>query len=667
MANKRELQSIKTKSQSQHVKVNKEALLKLLEIRLGKDAISEPDNEPNNKGNYMIKKNALVSLFKKDNEYIDSFIKQEANKWQTWVSIDTFINFIKNEATATNLGKYTQGFYHVYMDYIHAMFDIKSTHIDEVKQDELGLPDYSRIKKNNFELYKLIYPARMEFMFAWWIMNITRKYVSKYKYNVNISFQERIGGKVYDIVIEPFDIVIEYQEAKSNHTDSVNDIDKKAIIRAEAKIIEYFQEALYNKDTYEYLEYFWTEKLQRRINQFLIKDHDNNNFINDYMFSKFIDIIQKQKVVLQKKVLKSDNTDNINIRIQEMESLLIGDNEIIKKVFEWKDKERKAEQNTNEDIYIISSDDIALLLKSSTSKEKKIIITKMNELVIAHKKREKYYTDWSGLITFLIMVEPAELEIDPVIKRTVTDYLLITQKNYDKYVTDELNQYYQDILRNIMDDFKRREDCTVEKMRSKYERDITMLSERNAEQYIQLKDCKKVLRMVQNREFKMLPELTKIINSTKDIKISNVKRSTDKITKFSKEIMDMSERIEHYKEVSSYDLNDEMIIDKPIINNIPDIIYTGVVKDKVSIGKLKSFFDRYKIPMYVIKTITDELCPCAKNPSAIYRIKIMEFDEDDEDKDYETEDDDEADEDDEIKDNETESDEDDDDSEELEI
>jgi len=165
----------------------------------------------------------------------------------------------------------------------------------------------------------------------------------------------------------------------------------------------------------------------------------------------------------------------------------------------------------------------------------------------------------------------------------------------------------------------------------------------------------------------MLPELTKIINSTKDIKISNVKRSTDKITKFSKEIMDMSERIEHYKEVSSYDLNDEMIIDKPIINNIPDIIYTGVVKDKVSIGKLKSFFDRYKIPMYVIKTITDELCPCAKNPSAIYRIKIMEFDEDDEDKDYETEDDDEADEDDEIKDNETESDEDDDDSEELEI
>jgi hypothetical protein len=108
----------------------------------------------------------------------------------------------------------------------------------------------------------------------------------------------------------------------------------------------------------------------------------------------------------------------------------------------------------------------------------------------------------------------------------------------------------------------------------------------------------------------------------------------DKLSKVMKEMSDISARINHYKEQRVYDLNDEFIINKPIINNIPDIIFTGSVRDVVGLPRLKSFFARYNIPTYVIKNIIEELCPYAKNPSIICKIKLTEFDEDEEDEDY---------------------------------
>lgn len=618
------------KANAKRMKVNKENLVSLLKERLKEDEISDPNSNPNNKEDYLIDKEALISLFKKDGEYVDNVIRSAASSWSRWVPLETFINFIRYDAITTNQGKYTQGNYHMYMDYIHAMYDIKIGHIDESKEDKLGLPDYTSIKKCNLELYTQINPARMEFMFAWWIMNISRKYVSKYKYNIDISFQERICGKVYDIVIDPFDIVIEYQEARSNHTDSDNDVDKKAIVRAEAKVIEYFQEASYNKDSYEYLEYFWEEKLKRRINQFLIKDHKNNDFISNYLFEKFLDVIKHQKEQLQKNVSTSNNSENIKARIKQMNSLLSGDNEIIKKIFQWKNKERKAEREVKEELYIISSDDIAVLLKTDTSKSKKLIINKMKELVIDKKIKDKYYTNWNGLITFMIMVDTEELKVDNIVKRTVTDYLLITQQSYDKYVTDELNNYYQDMLRNILDDCKRREECIVEKIKAKHDRDITFLSEKNAEQYSQMKDLRKTVRMLQSREFKVLTELHTLSNN----KTPTVKKPMDRLLKVMKEMSDISDKIDHYKEQREYELNDEFIINKPIINSIPDIIFTGSVRDKISIPRLKSFFTRYNIPTYVIKNIIEELCPYAKSPTAVFKIKLTEFDEDESDEEY---------------------------------
>jgi hypothetical protein len=108
----------------------------------------------------------------------------------------------------------------------------------------------------------------------------------------------------------------------------------------------------------------------------------------------------------------------------------------------------------------------------------------------------------------------------------------------------------------------------------------------------------------------------------------------DKLSKVMKEMSDISARINHYKEQRVYDLNDEFIINKPIINSIPDIIFTGSVRDVVGLPRLKSFFARYNIPTYVIKNIIEELCPYAKNPSIICKIKLTEFDEDEEDEEY---------------------------------
>lgn len=70
-----------------------------------------------------------------------------------------------------------------------------------------------------------------------------------------------------------------------------------------------------------------------------------------------------------------------------------------------------------------------------------------------------------------------------------------------------------------------------------------------------------------------------------------------------------------------------------IISNVPDLIYTGNIKNQVSIEKLKSFFIRYNIPLVVIKKLIKKLCPCAKNPSVICKIQLNEFEFDDQEED----------------------------------
>ena len=617
------------------VQINKEALLVLLRERLEPDAIKEPSNEPDNKGDYLIKKNKFAKLFQKDGKFIDSVIEQQYSSWSTYIPLKIVIDFFRFNATNMNKGKYTQGFYHMYMDYIHTMYNIKCNHINDKVKDGLGLPNYNHIKAINTVLYNTIYPARLEFMFAWWMMNNVRNYITKYKYEVDIGFQERIGGKIYDIVIDPLNIVIEYQEARSNHTDVDSDKDKKAIVRAEAKIIEYFQESRYNEEGNQYLEYFWHNNLKRRINQFLIKDKKNNSFINDYLFDMFKSTLKIQKNAL-KKTLKTETDDNIDYirdRINQIDALLNGNNEQVKKIFSWKDKERL---DKSHDKYIISSDDIAQLLHVTTKISKNEIIKNMKELVIAHVKNNKYYTNWNGLITLLIMIDTCtNIEIRRETKRVVTDYLLNTQALYDNHIIDELNAYHMDLLSNIMEDVQRREDCVVQKLEAKYGRDIENLSDKNGEQSIIIRDLKKTVRIITSRNKKLVSELNTLSDVLNDKRKS--KPCVNALLKTANEIEGIMDKFEE-NEAKSFVLRNLLVINEPIINTIPDIIYTGVNKSKIPINVLKSYLERHKIPSpsTIIKNIISVICPHANNLKFISKIKLIEFSDDD-DSDYVTE------------------------------
>lgn len=592
------------------VSINKAAVLDLLRQRLGDDAIIDPINNPDNQQTYEIKKDELLSLFKKEGNFIDGVIESNSKKWKTTVSLDDFIKFIRYEATTLNQGKFTQGVYHIYMDYIHSMFDIKCDSFNDNENDEFGLPDYSRIMRKDSDLYQVIYPVRMEFMFAWWIMNMTRKFVSKYNYKTNISFQYRLHGKVYDICIEPFDIVIEYQESRSNHTDSTNDVDKKAIVRAEGKIIEYFQEAKYNENAYEYLEEFWNNILKRRLIQCLLRDKKNNDFINDYLIEEFKTILSKEVTILEN--YQGNNIDNVMSRIKSVNNLISSNETIISLVFKWKHKEREIERTKTGETYIISSDDIANLIHVTTSIGKKQIIEALDRAVVSRYIKNKCYTNWAGLVVFLCSVDSDMIKIDPDIRRSAIDYLIIAEMTYNKIV-DELNAYYNDLLFNIMDEVERREQYIVEKYKLQYDKEIKQLSSKVKEKDILIKDLKKTIRMMGTRAMK--------IKSTSD---------TSKIKGISIDICSVMDKLSLYKEnTDDFKIAKYVKIDKPIISNVPDLIYTGNIKNQVSIEKLKSFFIRYSIPLKVIKKLIKKLCPCAKNPSVICKIQLNEFEFDD--------------------------------------
>jgi hypothetical protein len=593
------------------IAINKLAVLALLRQRLGDDAIMDPANNPDNQQIYEIKKDELLNLFKKGGCFIDGVIESNAKKWKNTVSLDEFIRFIRYDATTMNLGKFTQGVYHIYMDYIHAMFDICCDNFNDNDNDGFGLPDYSRIMRKDYDLYQVIYPVRMEFMFAWWIMNMTRKFVSKYNYKTEISFQYRLHGKVYDICIEPFDIVIEYQESRSNHTDSSNDVDKKAIVRAEAKIIEYFQEAKYNEQAYEYLEEFWNNILKRRLIQCLLKDKKNNDFINDYLIDEFKSILLQEISILEN--YRGDNIDNVMLRIKSVSNLISSNESIISLVFKWKHKEREIEKTKNSNTYLISSDDIANLIHITTSSGRKLIIDALNKAVVSKYIKNKCFTNWAGLMVFLCTVDSDVIKIDADVRRSAIDYLIIAEMSYNK-VVDELNTYYNDLLFNIMDEVERREQYIVEKYKSQYDKEIKKLTTMGREKDTLIKDLKKTIRMMNTRAMKL--------KSTSDI---------HKMKGICADICGLMDRLSFYKEsTNDFKIVKSIKVDKPIIRNVPDLIYTGNIKNQVSIEKLKSFFIRYNIPLSFIKKLVKKLCPCAKNPKTVCKIQLneFEFDED---------------------------------------
>lgn len=614
-----------------YVKMNEHQLIVYLVSKLGEEAIIKPEYEPDNTYGYKIYKNMLMKLFKRGDEYIDNIIEETSRKWSNVVPLDKLVSFLRKDAILMNQGKYTQGQYHIYMDMIHALYDIKCNHLYDIKKDGLGLPNYEPIKRNDFKIHEQIFPKRCEYLFSWWIMNITREFVKKYNYDIDVSFQVHIEGKVYDIILKPFNIIIEYQESAANHTNKESDKDKQAIIRGQAMIIEYFQESEYKKTGMQYLREFWENRLKKRIIEHLIKDKKNNDFIEDYIFEKFTDIMKDKRNELRKtlKVCVHDEKQHIENRINQIDAVLKGNNAMIKQIFSWKDKEKRAIRN-GERIFEISAEHIAGLLRQYSKDSTELIKKHMQILAVGKTKGKQIYTDWDGLITFMIMVD-STIPIDPIVKRTVTDYLLNIQKIYDEAIIDVLNNHYKELLENVLSDVDRREDCIREKLEQKYERSIQNLSEKNAESNQIKKDLKKTIRS-------LLTKFETINNEMKYYENDKKKKHITKILQTKKDVEDILVKFEE-NEVKDYEIVHVFEHGKPIIAGIPDIIYTKNDSCKVTALELKSYFERHKIPAptIMLRKITKRMCPTASMLEVYTNIRIIEFSDDDDDYEEESE------------------------------
>jgi hypothetical protein len=186
-----------------------------------------------------------------------------------------------------------------------------------------------------------------------------------------------------------------------------------------------------------------------------------------------------------------------------------------------------------------------------------------------------------------------------------------------------------------MEDVQRREDCVVQKLEAKYGRDIENLSDKNGEQSIIIRDLKKTVRIITSRNKKLVSELNTLSDVLNDKRKS--KPCVNALLKTANEIEGIMDKFEE-NEAKSFILRNLLVINEPIINTIPDIIYTGVNKSKIPINVLKSYLERHKIPSpsTIIKNIISVICPHANNLKFISKIKLIEFSDDD-DSDYVTE------------------------------
>lgn len=610
------------------------------------DAVNDPNESETIRSEYMIKKKELIKLFKTYNgNFIDDIVENAFELWGPLIPISEFVNFIIYDATRLNEGKYTQGYYHIYMDFIHVLFDIKCLNFNDLDNDQLGLPNYKRTEKLDKTLYKKIYPKRKEFIFAWWIMHIVRKFYSKY-IKVTVDFQVRIEGKIFDIFIRELDIVIEYQEAKANHDNTETDKDKKAIIRGQGMVCEYFQESMYNKNPDKYLHDFWKNQLEKRIIQGLIKQRKNNNFLDAYVYELFIKKIQSMK-----EKLKKQNNEYVKIRIKQLDDVMHGNVDQIKKIFMWKDMIKESRVKNDKKLsYIISPNDIALLLRINDNKRKDFIKKEMHKLAITYD--DQHNTDWNGLITFMLMVDADYLDIDNVLKRAIIDYLTSIQDIYD-YLMDELDGYNISLINNLIDNSKRRKDYIKKTTQAKYEKTIITLTNKNNEQAVIIQDymtqSKKTLQIVKkvcsiiaetcNIHEDVTSCCNEIINSTPIKWQEKNPRKYKQLTNNKKNLQNLQSKldnnqkeIEQYKTSfiqpkQSYTIIEEFEIGKPIVNEIPEIIYTGKFNDEIDVNKLKSFFKRNTIPMKVCKMLIDALSPYANNPDYVSKISLIEFED----------------------------------------
>ncbi len=337
-----------------YTKAGKEAFISELKKCLGDNQVIHPSsNGDTSSYDYKIYLDSFKNYFKCDESSISKYSWSDTRL----VLSNEIINYI----TKSNDSNKTMGLYHIYMDLVHTLFQIKENKSES--EEIYYLPIYSDYDE---EIQKVVRPKRDEFKYLWWIRKNIKSHsiLSKYENDLRITYQEAIiptDNKHYDMLFSKVDIVIELQENKENHKNNPNDIVKEAMVRMRGKRIIYFHMKAYKEKRSRYLKDFLEKHLVPILIQGLVYNYRNNENdiitrlveyeINNYNKIKLtyledeIKFYQKEKIdknnnkkLVKRKDLNNKEENEFDTITKEIEYIksLSGDNKNkIDTIFKW--------------------------------------------------------------------------------------------------------------------------------------------------------------------------------------------------------------------------------------------------------------------------------------------------------------------------------------------
>ena len=326
------------------------SLVNLLEERVGEKNIIYPNEYGDSKYEYKINKKALCKIF------YDDRLKNHEFKDELYITLTEFINFMHK----FNRSDDTMGYFHEYLDYFHALYEVN------VSEGVISLPDYHKLSDE--EVKDVVKPKRDEFLIVWWILKNIRShpFLKKFEKLMGISYQESIRNsdkRFFDVLFKNINIILEIQEATGNHDENLNDLTKEGMARLRVNRIYYFKICEHSKSSFDYLEEFWYGKESKGLNKskmndgletmliqgLLALDHDNKyGVITEYLMYETKNYNLKQKKSLErdikmyekldleeKEILKDKHNYNCELYKKVCSMVDTVDKDLINILFEW--------------------------------------------------------------------------------------------------------------------------------------------------------------------------------------------------------------------------------------------------------------------------------------------------------------------------------------------
>lgn len=652
-----------------------DALVNLLEERIGEQNIISPNEYGDSKYEYKINKTALCKLF------YDEKIKNHNFYEENFIRLSEFINYIQK----MNKSDDTMGYFHEYMDYLHALYEVNIR-----KNEVISLPDYHKLTE---EVKNIVIPKRDEFLFVWWILKNIRNhpFLKKFEKIINITYQESIRDsdrRFFDVLFKNINIILEVQEAKGNHDDNLNDLTKEGMARLRVNRIYYFKICKFIDENLDYLNEFWygreqTDIISNKKNKciegfetmliqgLLAYDYDNKyGVITEYLLYETNNFNLKMKLNIKKNMNKlkclveKDSIEKYNYLKQKYDEIDFyckkNNKTQIDILFGWYKKcFNDCDQyliNPNEEVFNRIFPNIIQMGNNKLSKFLKLCIKAnycglVGETIFNYNTVSVDYDDlrlsWNGLIS--IFLNPNDEINKKILEIIVSDEDF---KIYSRYMLDQLlsiERTYKKIIFHIGIHNKERisnseilqdqlENHIKNKLIDEYEKKINKLQN--------LLDIKEEeLKFSQARSRKIVKKSDTLNHKVKmafinfNTKLGNIKKKYPKLkVDIPKEVKeqicsiesDVKDLLDYKKGAEQYTIN-LIEKDKSIIKEINNfgIIYTDNIQDKISYKKFIAYCDFKNIPKRISNFIVSELSivKYKVNPSNIFRLKFVNNDE----------------------------------------